>query len=191
MRKQAETMKQAELRRVLDFISTRRHSARNRAMLLMTHLAGMRVGEVAALRYSNVLDADGKIRSEIWLTVEQTKGSEGRAVFLSIRLQRELAVYIQAMPAKALNSKLFWTQKQGCAGFSANTLAQFFYWLYKRAGIDGASLHSGRRSFITNLAAKGVGVRVIMGLSGHKAISSVQHYIDVNDEMLRGAVELL
>jgi integrase/recombinase XerD len=32
---------------------------------------------------------------------------------------------------------------------------------------------------------------VIMGLSGHKAISSVQHYIDVNDEMLRGAVELL
>jgi len=48
-----------------------------------------------------------------------------------------------------------------------------------------------RRTFITNLANKGVGVRVIMGCSGHKALSSVQLYIDCNDDMKRNAVNLI
>jgi integrase/recombinase XerD len=58
-------------------------------------------------------------------------------------------------------------------------------------GIDGASSHSGRRSFITNLASKGVGVRVLMSHAGHRNISTTQAYIDVNDEMQRAAVDLV
>jgi integrase/recombinase XerD len=84
---------------------------------------------------------------------------------------------------------LFYTQKR--AGFTANTLCQYFYWLYKQVGIDGASSHSGRRTFITNLASKGVGVRVLMSLAGHRNISTTQVYIDVNDEMQRAAVDLV
>ena len=45
----AKTLTAQELRRVQDYIASRAHAARNRAMLLLTHLAGMRVGEVAAL----------------------------------------------------------------------------------------------------------------------------------------------
>jgi integrase/recombinase XerD len=41
------------------------------------------------------------------------------------------------------------------------------------------------------LASKGVGVRVLMSLSGHKNISTTQAYIDVNDDMKRKAVELI
>ena len=44
----AKTFTALELRRVQDYIASRAHAARNRAMLLLTHLAGMRVGEVAA-----------------------------------------------------------------------------------------------------------------------------------------------
>ncbi|WP_321899666.1 tyrosine-type recombinase/integrase, partial [Paraburkholderia heleia] len=84
---------------------------------------------------------------------------------------------------------LFYTQKR--AGFTANTLCQYFHWLYKEAGIQGASSHSGRRSFITNLASKGVGVRVLMSLAGHRDISTTQRYIDVNDDMQRKAVDLV
>ena len=80
---------------------------------------------------------------------------------------------------------------QFSTGVNTNTLAQHFHYLYKRADIVGASSHSTRRTFITNLAAQGVGVRVIMGLSGHRALSSVQQYIDVNDDMKRRAVELV
>ena len=70
---QAKTLTPQELRRVLDHIATRPHAARNRAMLLVTHWSGMRVGEVAALRVSDVLDAQGSVRNEIRLDAEQTK----------------------------------------------------------------------------------------------------------------------
>jgi integrase/recombinase XerD len=190
--KQAKTLTATEVRRVMDYIATRKHAARNRAMLLCTHLAGMRVGEVAELHYRDVINADGTVRNEILLTAEQTKGNEARTVFLNERLRKELTAYIkQTRFSTHPRAKLFYTQKRQLDGFSANSLAQYFHYLYKGAGIAGASSHSGRRSFITNLASKGVAVRVIMGLSGHRALSSVQHYIDCSDEMKRRAVELV
>jgi len=84
---------------------------------------------------------------------------------------------------------LFATQKR--AAFSANSLCQTLNAIYRGAGVDGASSHSGRRSFITALANKGVGVRVLAALAGHRSISTTQRYIDVNDDMQRAAVELL
>lgn len=186
---QAKTLSEKELKRVLAFISIKRHGARNRAMLLMTHLAGMRVGEVAALLVKDVLSDDGSIKPEIRLLPEQTKGHRARTVFLNERLQKELAIYLATLKRVEPEMPLFYTQKR--QAFSANTLCQHFYFLYKEAGIDGASSHSGRRTFITNLASKGVGVRVLMALAGHQNIATTQRYIDVNDEMQRVAVELV
>lgn len=187
--KQAKTFTEKELKQVLSYISLRRHGLRNRAMLLLTHWAGMRVGEVAALLVGDVLNADGSIKSEIRLAPEQTKGRHARTVFLGQKLRRELAAYVASLKNPRLEGPLFYTQKR--AGFSASTLCQHFFWLYREAGIQGASSHSGRRSFITNLASKGVGVRVLMSLAGHRDISTTQRYIDVNDEMQRKAVDLV
>ena len=50
---QARVLTERELRKVLNYCNTQPHSARNRSMLLCTHLAGMRVGEVAALCICN------------------------------------------------------------------------------------------------------------------------------------------
>ena len=63
--------------------------------------------------------------------------------------------------------------------------------IYRQAGLDGATSHSGRRTYITRLASRGVGVRVLASLAGHRSISTTQRYIDVNDEMKRAAVELI
>jgi integrase/recombinase XerD len=63
--------------------------------------------------------------------------------------------------------------------------------MYRKAGIAGASSHSGRRNFITSLAAKGISVRVLASLAGHRDISITKKYIDVNDDMKRAAVELV
>lgn len=190
MSKQAKTLTGIELRRVLDYVATRKHASRNRCALLITHYAGLRCGEVASLRLGDVIGNDGAVRAEIILRADQTKGAQARTVFVSEKLRRELELYIktvQLMPEQ----KLIYSQKSKSDGFSANTLTQFFHYLYKRAGIDGASSHSGRRSFITALASKGVGVRVLMSLAGHRNLSSTQCYIDVNDDMKRKAVELV
>ncbi|WP_286131798.1 site-specific integrase [Roseobacter sp. AzwK-3b] len=63
--------------------------------------------------------------------------------------------------------------------------------IYRAVGLKDASSHSGRRTYITRLANKGVGVRLLAELAGHSHISTTQRYIDVNAEQLRAAVELL
>ncbi len=84
---------------------------------------------------------------------------------------------------------LFRTQKNGA--FSPNTLCQLFGELYRKAGIKGASSHSGRRGFITKLAHSGISSKVIMELAGHKYLSTTQKYIEVDDRMKRAAVEVV
>lgn len=191
MSKQAKTLNSAEVRRVLDYVATRKHAARNRAIVVTTFLGGMRVGEVAALRCADVIDEHGKVRNEIMLRAEQTKGNEGRVVFVNEKLKRELQAYANSIfPAKP-DAKLFYSQKRGNDGFSSNTLAQFFHHLYKRAGIAGASSHSGRRTFATTIASRGVGIRVLQKLLGHKNLQTTSVYIDANDDMLRKAVDLI
>ena len=59
------------------------------------------------------------------------------------------------------------------------------------AGIDGASSHSGRRQIVTQLADRGINARLVQVLAGHKHLSTTQRYIDVNENALRNAVELL
>jgi len=100
-----------------------------------------------------------------------------------------IASYLKNKVTSDPSKPLFITQKR--SAFSANTLCQTLNGLYRYAGIDGATSHSGRRSFITALASKGIGVRVLASLAGHKSIATTQAYIDVNDEMKRAAVELV
>jgi integrase/recombinase XerD len=191
MSKQAKTLTPQELRRVLDYIATRKHAARNRAVLLIMYYAGLRVGEAASLRVEDVVDAQGHVRAEFLLRADQTKGGHARTVFVSEKLRKELTAYLAATPSLKPKHKLFYSQKVGSDGFSANTLAQHFHYLYKRAEIVGASSHSTRRTFITNLAAQGISVRVLASLAGHRSIATTQAYIDVNDDQKRKAVELV
>lgn len=173
---------------MLDSIASNPHATRNRLMLLMTHWAGMRVGEVAALCIQDARNADGSVKQEIRLDAAQTKGKHARLVFVSDRLHKEIGLYFKQIAVKNDHLPLFSTQKR--AAFSANTLCQTMNAIYRRAGIAGATSHSGRRSFITTLASKGIGVRVLASLAGHRSIATTQAYIDVNDEMKRAAVEL-
>jgi integrase/recombinase XerD len=59
---------------------------------------------------------------------------------------------------------LFFSAKRG--GFSAQTIVNLFAHFYALAGIKGASSHSGRRQFLTELVDKGINVRVIQALRG-------------------------
>lgn len=191
MAKQAKVLNNTEVRKVLDYVATRKHSSRNRALVMMMFNTGMRVSEVASLRIRDVMDSEGNIKNEIRLLAENTKTNEARTVFVNEKLRRELQQYAKLLVNTNSNCKFFYSQKRDSDGFTANTLTQHFHYLYKRVGLDGASSHSSRRTFITTLANKGIGVRVIMGLSGHKALSSVQCYIDCNSELMRNAVEMV
>ena len=186
---QARVLNPTELRRVLDYVATRRHSARNRASLLLTHYAGMRVAEVAALRINDVLNGDNTIKAEIRLMPNQTKGKHARTVYLNERMQKELAQYIKCLKIKDVSKPLFYTQKR--EGFSPNTLTQYFFFLYRKVGLEGASSHSGRRSFLTGLANKGTAIHILKSLAGHRNISTTASYLYSSPTQLKAAVELV
>jgi integrase/recombinase XerD len=186
--KQAKTLTDKQLKAVLAHCATRRHAARDRAIVLVSHLAGLRAKEIALLTVHNVRGEDGAIREEFVLSPQQTKGRKARRVFLNTKLRTELAAYLKQAKLGKNSPALFQSQKG--AAFSANTMCQLLIRIYEDCGLEGATSHSGRRTFITNLAAKGVGVRVLAELAAHASISTTQRYIDVNDEQMRRAVEL-
>ena len=186
---QAATLTQQQLQRVLEYTRTRRHYKRNRAIILLTHYAMLRVGEVAALRYCDVVDEDGEIKAETTLSAAQTKGNKARKVWFAEKIRVELAAYVAAHKPKQLTQPLFYTQRS--EGFKANTLTHIVNGIYKNAGISGATSHSGRRTGLTNLAERGVEVRVLMALAGHRKMATTQRYIDLRPAMLKAAVELV
>ncbi len=72
--KQAKVLTDAELKRLLAVAANNRHSERNRIALMLSHLAGLRVGEIAALSVDDVVDGEGYVRDRLRLKPSQTKG---------------------------------------------------------------------------------------------------------------------
>ena len=186
---QAKTLTPTEVDQVLNYIATQSFPLRNRAMLLTGLWSGMRVGEIASLSIGNVMNSDGTVKAEIRLTADQTKGRQPRTVFLPQKLQDELQGYLALRQPAIPSHPLFVTA--GRKRFSANVMAQHFHYLFKKAGIAGASSHSLRRTFLTSLSAKGIGIRVLAALAGHRALQVTLRYLDASDDMKRNAVELI
>ncbi|HKS74265.1 MAG TPA: site-specific integrase, partial [Terriglobales bacterium] len=160
-----------------------------RLVFTLSLYAGLRVGEIAALKIGDVATAAGEIRRELKLSPNQTKGSQGRTVVLSSRVRSELDEFLKERLVTNPEAPLIASQRKA-RPFSSVTLSMLFKEMYELAGIRTSS-HSGRRTFATRLHARGVGMRTIQKLMGHKHISTTALYCDVSDEMLRNAVELV
>ena len=71
--KQAKVLTDAELKRLLAVAANNRHSERNRIALMLSHLAGLRVGEIAALSVGDVVDGEGYVRDQLRLKPSQLR----------------------------------------------------------------------------------------------------------------------
>ncbi len=188
--KQAKVLSDKELKKVIDYIDAfDRHAERNRAIVLLTHYLGLRISECGSLLVSDVINDKGEVNDVIHLTSNQTKGSDSRRVFVNKKAKAVLKRYLQSDLSVIQQSYLFQTQKS--KRFNTAALTTLVKCIYARCGIVGASSHSGRRTFITKLATSGVSVRVIAEAVGHSSIATTQRYIDVNDELISNAVELV
>jgi len=87
--------------------------------MLLTRLAGLRIGEVACLRWSDVVNMDGSVKDEIRLLSDMTKRRHARTVFVNMKLREELQQY--AEQAKCINRSypFFASQKSIKKGFGS------------------------------------------------------------------------
>ena len=187
--KQAATLTEKQLKLVLAHCATRRHAARDRAIVQVSFLAALRAKEIAALTLENVCGDDGSIREEFVLSADQSKGQRARRVFLNTKLRKELASYIGSVKRRQNCSALFQSQKG--KAFSPNTMCQLFMDIYRQCGIEGASSHSGRRTALSSMADKAINIKIIATIAGHSDIRTTSRYLSVTDRQLRNAIELV
>ena len=187
MSKQAKVLNEHEFRKLLKVCELTRYKERNRMIVMLSFMLGLRAVEIAKLCVSNVVSVNGEILNILVLDKTQTKGNVRCAVPISDRVKAELKRYFAKYPQLLtdLSSRLLITQK---GVFSSQTIQHLFKHLYELAAIKQASSHSGRRSFITQLSDNGIAVAVIQKLARHSSLACTQRYIEVSDAKLKNAV---
>ena len=178
----------AELKRLLNVTRADRHSIRNVALLAVSYRLGLRAKEIASLRVRHVLGENGHVNDDCMLSEAMTKGGKPRVVYLSNpALRQALREYLDERQQKdvlfSFDAPLFMSQQGGA--FSPNSLQQLLRRLHYRAGIVGGRSHSGRRWFATQLISKGIDLKAVATLMGHRSISMTAQYAEDNPQRLR------
>jgi integrase/recombinase XerD len=184
MTKQAKILTDAQIKAALATVT----DPSDRIMIVLSVKAGLRACEIAALTWPMVTDAEGALADAIALPDVATKGkSGGRQIPMHSDIAGELAKAAERTGYVVRNG---WGQRT-----NGKAVAQRFKRLYRSLGFEGASSHSGRRTFITRLAHKitaaGGSIRDVQQLAGHKSLSMTQVYIEGNSEAKRRVVGMI
>jgi integrase/recombinase XerD len=186
---QAKVLSETEFRRVVNVVKKKTHAKRNVALLYCSFGLGLRAKEMAALKVMHVLSVDGEMLEEINLGAPMTKGMKQRHVFLTNpKVINAFCEYVDERSKEEgilfnYDAPLFRSQKG--SHFSPNTLQQLFHRMYAQARLQGASSHSGRRTFATTLIEKGVDIKAVSTLMGHASIGMTARYVENNPVRLK------
>ena len=146
------------------------HSSKHRAILMAAYAAGLRVSEATHLK---VTDIDSQ---RMMLRVNQGKGKKDCDVMLSPRLLHELRSYWRAVRPKT------WLFPGDIAGrpISRDAVGQACQRAHRASGIQKPiTPHSMRHAFATHLLERGVDVRRIQLLMGHRSLATTSRYLKV------------
>lgn len=180
--KKAAVLNGAEFRRVLAVAQSGRHGKRNVTLLYFSFSLGLRAKELANLRLFDVLENGLRPKNEILLTSAHTKGGKKRLVYLMNKDARKALIeYVEDRQSDyqfSAKSPLFKSGKG--EAFTPNTLQMLMKRLFKAAGFEDASSHSGRRTFATSLIEGGVDIKAVSKLMGHSTINMTARYVEDN-----------
>lgn len=194
---------------VLQYVATRRYAARNKVMCLLSWRAGLRAMEIAAIERRHVLGSDGLVSDLITLPDNICKKGSGREIPMAAELRQAIAELLASEPFDwPINAPLCLSERALCHRkgedqdvapalhrMTAHAVSVWFGKVYRAVGLEGASSHSGRRTFITQAARKlaqvGGSLRDVQELAGHSSIATTQGYIQGDSEAKRKLVGLL
>ena len=158
-------------------------SLRDRAVLVVGFVAGLRRSELVAL---DVDDVDLVTRTVRCLG----KGRKERIVPFGRPAARALdALLVRARPALTPGGPWLWCNHRG------GRLTRQGAWKIVKAYADSADLgalvspHTLRHSFATHLLDGGADVRVVQELLGHASVNTTQIYTQVSTSRLRSVYE--
>jgi integrase len=190
--KQAKILNRSQVEAVLNHISGRRYGLRNQVVFLLSVRAGLRAKEIAALKWSMVVGADGEVGEYIHLTNDASKGQSGRIIPINRQLRTAL---VELSERGRSDPTAYVVRTERSDQTSAQAVVNLFQRWYRELGLIGCSSHSGRRTFITNAARKistvGGSLRDVQHLAGHSSLQTTQRYIEGDSEARKRVVELV
>ena len=195
--KQAKVLTKSQTDALYAFLGTRRHGLRDQTIFLLSVRAGLRAKEIAGLKWSMVMNAEGDIGDAIHLTDTASKGRGGRVIPMNKQLRQHLVRLLdQEKQRPRFESEMgFVITTERSDHTSAQALVNLFRRWYGDLGLVGCSSHSGRRTFITNAAKKissvGGSLRDVQALAGHSSLAVTQRYIDGDSEARRKIVDMI
>lgn len=185
----AKVLTENEFKLLLLVAKEGKFATRNLAIIYCSFGLGLRAKEIAALTIEDVANSQYQLLDEISLKRSMTKGDKQRHVYLTHKKIRDiLQTHLNEMKDIPRHKPLFQTQRK--SRFTANTLQKWFRMLYDKAGIVGASSHSGRRTFITRLIEQGADIKAVSRLAGHANIVTTAIYVEDNPERLKRIANL-
>jgi integrase len=173
---------EAEWEAVLRHVQTGAYEAIDRAFYLTAIMAGLRHGELLALRWRDVDWVAGRVRvRQNWVlgefdTPKSRRGS--RSVPMADRLAGELDRLHKALGEPSDDALVFADPITGGPLDKAADLRRYRKVL-KAAALDTThNLHGLRHTFGTRMAAAGVPMRTLQEWMGHRDISTTERYAD-------------
>jgi integrase/recombinase XerD len=182
----------ADVRLLLQQVRDHRYAIRDYVIVLLSFKAGLRACEIAGLAWTMVLRPDGKLSDQITVSRHIAKNGSPRILPMHPDLKRVLAQLhlIQSRPRSGPV-----VRSERGTHMTPRSIVNWFAGLYARAGLDGCSSHSGRRTFITRsariLARTGGSLRDIQELAGHRSLSTTERYIAGDRDAQRKLIRLL
>ena len=115
-----------------------------------------------------------------------TKGSVQRRCYLTNdKLKKVVVEYLELRKKHStyhVDAPLILYQKK--CSFSPDTMQKLFGRMYRQVVLDGASSHSGRRTFATKFIDDVIALTNVQKLLGHKNIQTTIGYIQENPMLL-------
>lgn len=179
---------------MLEIVGAGKHPLRDTALVMLSCNCGLRGQEIAGLRWDrNLCDSMGRVGKVLSVTEDIGKRSVSREIPINDETHTALVALRKARPKdvfviypllkvrRTLNS----AERLHHGEVAANTLVQYFRRLYTAACYIGMTSHSGRRTFITNLARRcneaGASLRDVQLLAGHKSLATTEGYIEPSE----------
>lgn len=161
---------------------------KHQTALALAYATGLRVGELLALKVS---DIDSQ---RMTLRVEQGKGGKDRYAMISPILLERLRVWWRVARAqgKMLNGGWLFPGRDPIDPLTAKQLNRAIHEAATLAKIDKrVSMHTLRHSFATHLLEQKVDIRVIQVMLGHKKLETTALYTQVATEVLKEVINPL
>lgn len=154
---------------------------KHKAIMSTLYSTGLRVGELLQLRVTDVQGKRGLIR------VNRGKGRKDRQVPLSSSLRKILREYYAHYRPK----EFLFEGAQG-GSYTASSINQILRKNSAKAGLaQRVTAHMLRHSFATHMLEKGVSLRHIQEILGHKSSRTTEIYTHVTSDAMRNLVNPL